>query len=397
MFKKSYVRGVAKALIDTGAVKFANDEQAIEAADAVSEQLPEQPLGEVPPEVTADLAANLVDLSQALQQGADSAAQAAETAAAPAGGDVAKAAAFLRRKLSADTGSTIVGDRPEQENRPENSTNAETKLGAKNRPGGDAYANVGEDGVGRQQASDQGAVASEKKVEGPGEGPANAGSNSTTEAVKGASLRNMIRKLAEGTTIDGSKSFPNATTGELTMETARRPEGYAVKGVDAPGTSDMAAKIRASAVGSEQPHPAQPDHEGGSNTPIEQTSKSAEEDYLRRFRQVGHKYASQLPFYLSQNEKVAAIQYLLSLSPSEQERTISRIAKTAEMPEGLKNYIESKKDGEGEDKEDEEGDKHESKETKEEEKKEEECKDSEKKSSARQKSVLNRLRQLQAR
>jgi hypothetical protein len=423
MFKKAYARGTMKALLDAGVVKIANEDLAAAVADQAAEGMPEQPLGEVPPEVSADLVANLVDLSNSLQEGAESAAAAANAASggeapgaeAPAEeateappspeektGALKNAAARLRRKLSADTGSTIVGDRPVQENRPENTPSAEAKLDAKNRPGGDSYANVGEDGVGGQQDSGAGAIASERKREGVGMGPAEGGSNSATEAVKGASLRAFIRKVAmgksaevPGTTIDGSKPSVDAITGEGELEKNRRPEGYANVGVDAVGNSALAAGERAAAVGTEEPHPGQPAHEGGSNTVIDQAKTSADKEFVARFIATGKKYASLLPFYMDENEKTAAIQYLMSLPPFEQARVMSGVEKTAELPEGLKNYIANKKDGEGEKKDDDEKDDDEKNE---EEKKEEKKEEAKKEASARRApksgDVIARLRQL---
>lgn len=424
MFKKAYVRGVTKALIDVGAVKFADDAQAIQAADALAAQLPEQPLEAVPPAATAELAANLIDLADSLQASADSASAAADAAAGGAAPEskaepksepksetksaaIKNAAVSLRHWLSkraVDTGATIVGTRPEQENRPENATTSEVKLDMINRPGGDAYANVGEDGVGGQQASGVGAIASEKKVEGPGAGPAEAGSNSTTEAVKGASLRAFIRKVAQGATIDGAQSFPNAPTGELQMDQAARPMGYAVQGEDAVGTSAMAAPIAAAAVGTEQPHPDQPAHEGGTNTVVEQT-KGAQDEYLRRFKLTGQKYASALPFYLTETEKVAAIQYLMGIPPTEQARVLQHIRKTAEMPPALQAYVEAKKsegegEGEGEKEEsaeEEKEEKEEKEETKEEGKEEKAAAVKEKRASQQRTNLLDRLRRIQAR
>ena len=413
MFKKAYVRGIAKALMDCSAAKFANEDQAIAAADQVAERLPEQPVSEVAPEITAELAANLVDLSNSLQQSSESAAQAASAVAGPAGAagpaaeaapavdeaakaaSLRKAASLLRQKLSVDTGSTIVGDRPEQENRSANSANAEARLDEKNRPGGDAYANVGEDGVGKQEASGQGAIASETKREDNAMGPAEGGSNSATEAVKGASLRRIIHAAALGKTADAlgatiarGNTPPETITGEGQMEKQRRPEGYAVKGEDRPGESDQAAAARAAAIGNETPHPGQEPHEGGTNTAIKQ---SEDAQYIRELRMLGLKYASRLPFYMKDNEKVAALQYLKGLPPFERELVMNHLEKTAEMPEGLKNYLDSKK-GEGEEEEKGEEKSEEKKEEKKDEKKEEKA------ASARPKdsNILARLRRMNA-
>ena len=106
MLNKFYGRGVCGALRDTGLVKFANDEIATDAADAVSEAvLPEEMPEEVSPEATAALADNLMELSQALETGADS-AEAAAVAAKSASANpamqtrVKNAASWLRSKIA---------------------------------------------------------------------------------------------------------------------------------------------------------------------------------------------------------------------------------------------------------------------------------------------------------
>ena len=437
LFKVAYVRGIAKALQDTGATKFASEEMAAAAADQVAERLPEEPVGEVAPEVTAELAANLVDLSNSLQESADNAAAAAESVtggaapeavpeavpeAAPEAApekeaSMKSAADILRNKLaqgepgSTPTGSTITGTRPEQQNAPENATTGEAKLDQMNRPGGDQYANVGEDGVGTQQASGEGAVASEK--EHPGTmGPAEGGTNSAVEAVKGASagnLKDIIKKVATmgkegmGATITGNDPSQQNTqaqaaqvTGEGAMEAARRPENYAVQGEDNVGKSVQQPQERASAVGSEGAHPGQEKHEGGTNTAVQQIPgdkvAAEDEEYLKQFKVVGQKYATSLPFWMNEGQKVATIQYLMGISPSEREEIASHMAKTAELPAGLREYMKSKGEGEGEEKK-EEGEGEEKKEEGEE-KKEGEQKEASARSPAQQ-NVLSRLRRLQ--
>ena len=375
MFRVAYVRGVNQALIDTGAVKYASEELAAEAADAVAEALPEQPVGEVAPEDTAEIASALVELSNNLEEAATNAADAAEAVAGGPGAsvaegveekisaDVSRAAAILRAKLAQNpTGSTITGDKPEQQNTEPLSENAEAKMDLSNRP--EEYANVGEDGVGNQEASGDGAVGSENVVQGKGMGPvAVDGTNSATDAIKGASVRDMIKnalnKRAMGTTITGTDPAQQNTqgqaaaiSGEAKMEAAARPENYANKGEDGVGKSDEAAKERAAAVGKEEDHPGSmgPVGKDGTNTAIEQSKAAEEEAYMKQFKALSAKYAQVLPFWMDNNEKVAAIQYMMGIAPSDRDAIKSHIEKTAELPEALKEYVAKKKDN-GDDKE----------------------------------------------
>lgn len=436
MFRKSYVRGVNKALMATGAVKYASEELAAEAADSVADVLPEQPVDEMAPENTAEIATTLVDLSNKLEEASQAAAGAAEgiaggemdgaegmdelppeaLAAAMSGGagdpaekeaSLKNAAAFLRNKLANNpTGSTITGTKPEQQNTQPLSENAESIMDLANRPEG--YANVGEDGVGTQEASGVGASGEEQVVQGVGMGPVGKdGSNAATEATtKVSNLRNLIKKVAMGTgsTITGTKPEQKNTpeqaaqvTGEGAMEATERPVNYAVKGEDAVGQSDMAEKIRASAVGTESAHPGTmgPVGQPGSNTAIQQTAgtgatgKTAEdEEWLSRFKATSAKYAHVLPFWMDNNEKVAAVQYFMGLSPSEASSTAGYIQKTAEIPEALKEYVEKKKDGGKEKKED--GDKKEKKDKK------EDDEGTEKEASLQAGDIVSRLRSLHA-
>ena len=406
MFRKSYVRGVNKALIDTGAVKYASEKLAIEVADAVAGQMPEQPVEEVAPDATAEIASVLVDMSNQLEEAAGTAAAVAETVAGGGGAEEAMpppappapaesappppappappkeekpeeaaekeaslktAATRLLNKIAASkvatnpTGSTITGEKPHQANTAPLSENAEGKMDLSNRP--ESYANVGEAGVGNQEASGKGAIGDEAVVQGTGMGPVGEdGSNSATEAVKSASLRNVIKKVAmAGTTITGERPDQQNTqaqsaqvTGEGQMDASNRPESYAVKGEAGVGQSDLAAEQRASAVGTEHAHPGTmgPVGKPGTNTAIQQTpgegatGKTAEEDeWLARFKKTSAKYAQSLPFWMEENEKVASIQYFMSLSPSEADSVSGNMQKTAEIPEALKAYVEKKKGG----------------------------------------------------
>jgi hypothetical protein len=386
MLNKAYARGVNDALRQAGVVKFASDELANEAADLVGgESLPEE-VGEVPPETTAALASNLAELAQALQASADSAGEAAQVAGGDVGGgdmgggaegDVAKAASvkhaalWLRKKLA--EGALITGADPAQTNDQSNSEDNAAALDESNRPGGEAYANVGVAGVGSQEASGEGAIASETPQE-KSMGPvAEQNTNSAIEAVKNAAARqginivDLISKLAEG-----ALYMPNATpkadlqNDVSKLEDANRPGGigYANVGVSGVGNSAVAAAERSSSIGTEQPHPGTmgPVGSPGTNSAIEQTSKSAaEKQYIQDFQAVASKYAAYLPPRLSKSEKIAAIRYMMACDPLNRDKLAMHMSKTAELPPGLAAYVDKEKG-----------------ETPEEEKKEEECKDEKK-------------------
>lgn len=398
MLNKAYTRGVNDALRQAGLIKFADDAMANEAADAVADEtmpqdVPGGPDGAVPPETTAELAANLTDLADALAQSAQHAGAAAQVAEQAAGktASVRNAAMWLRRKFA--EGSTITGTDPQQTNDQKNSVNAEAELDAKNRPGGDAYANQGVSGVGNQAASGTGATAQEgahPKTMGP---VASSGTNSAIEAIKSASpsLINLIRKLAATTIMPDGTPVENAITGEVALDAANRPggPGYANVGVSGVGSSQMAAEIAAAAVGTEQPHPGTmgPKGSAGTNTVIEQSAKTAaEQAYLHNFQLVANKYAQYLPPRLSQFEKLAAIRYLMSKDPVSRDQIAMYMSKTAEIPPGLAEYVESEKKDDGEKKDDEKKD-----EKKEDEKKEEGGDDKEEKKEAALRNALRRV------
>jgi len=404
LFKKAYAHGVCKALIDTGAVKFANEEIAAEAADAVSEGLPEEPVDAVAPETTADLAANLVELSNSLQESAANAAQAADAAAGSGGApeqEVTAAARTLRRKLGmADTGSTITGTKPEQQNTVQNAETAEAKLDDQQRPEG--YANVGEAGVGSQQDSGRGAIGEEEDraaAQGTGMGPVGEPGTNSAEEAKTSSLRRVIAAAAKhaSTTVGVGGVTPDMVTGEGKLDEQNRPggAGYANKGSKEVGKTDETVPAVAR-IGKEEPHTAAggmgPVGTGGTNTVIQETKVGEDEEYMKRFRALGGKVANHLPFYLTSHQKVAAIQYLMGVPPSEQTRLIDHIEKTGgEMPDALKSYV-AKSDGGDDEKKDDEKKDGEKKDDKK--KDDEECGDS--KCAAPRSDVLARLRRLQA-
>lgn len=383
MFKKAYVYGTAKALRDVGILKLA-EEDLDALADAIASELPgeeEEYMEPLPEEATAELAANLIELAsnlgesaENLQAGALAAAQAAESVAtAPTDLEEAKNAAWnILQKLSLDAGSTATGDTT---NTLADATTGEAVAEKEQRPSG--YANVG---AGVQEHSGEGLVGSETDRTGEG-GAVVPDENSATETVGKNALWRLLNALKKhgqetGATLTAGKKTEDAGAGETLMEKERRPKDYALTGVGAPSS------VSGGAIGKETPHPSQEEHEGNENSA---TKASEEQRYLQEIRRLGQKYASALPFYLTDIEKLAALQYLMGLSPTERTRIIHHIEKTGELPEGLREYVEKRK---------EEAEKAE--EAKTEEEPEEEKKTEKEKSDSGEKNatLLRRLRQL---
>jgi hypothetical protein len=194
LFKTAYARGALQALIETNVVKVADEEAADAIAQTAGESLPEEPVEAVSPETTTELAANLVQLSDALQASADSAGQAAEAAGAgtmnpgtpmggmdagamgPMGAAEAVKGAALRKRSSSQEENTLPSAAGENE---------EAALDIAQRPEG--YANVGVAGVGTQAQSGEGAIGKEQQT--PPTNAAQGPNNSAIDAIKGASLR----------------------------------------------------------------------------------------------------------------------------------------------------------------------------------------------------------------
>jgi len=357
LFKQAYTRGVCDALAHLGLVKFANEEMAAQAVDAVADNLPVEPVEPVAADATAELAADLIELSNQLEGTAEQAAETAETAAAVTGDKMASRIANLRNKLSA-IGSINDPNDPSQKNTQQNAA-AVTGEGQKDnaeRP--EMYANVGEVGVGDQAASGEGAVGSEVE-RADQDYKARDQANSATEAIKGASLGSIIRKIAmKGSTLNPADTSQQNTpaqaatvTGEGERENTERPAQYANKGETGVGQSDMAAKIRASSVGTEQAHAAgNPVKQPGTNTAIQQIAKSAEHaEYLQTFETVAAKFAHVLPDTASDEQKIAAIQFMMGHGPDEREKVAACIKQAGDIPAALKEYQEKKEKGDDSD------------------------------------------------
>ena len=353
MFRRAYVHGVNDALIRSGAIKYASEELAAEVANSVADELPVQPTGGMPDTATAEVASTLTGLSQKLEEAADTAQDAAQAAALAE--EVKSAAYILRHKIAAIMGAAVDPADPAQDNTLNQSATVtpEGEMEAARRPTN--YANAG---VGNQIHTGVGAVGEEHLRKNPALGIGEPGTNSAVETTtKPPCIQILSLNIAAGTgaavnpsnlSQENTLNHASAVTPEGLMEAARRPTNYANAGV---GNSALAELERRAAIGSEMPHQgaaqaATPAGGAASNSVIEQIPGKTAEDqrWLSQFKEVGAKYAGAFPFYMNEMEKIAGVQYLMGLAPSDRDTVATYMQKTAELPEGLKEYIEKKKD-----------------------------------------------------
>lgn len=348
MLKQAFVYGVAKALKDVGILKLGEEDLA-ELAEAVAEELPGEDVEyaePAPEEVTTNLAANLIELANNLEQAAGAAHLAAGSAIDQAAAtdeeteeeegaeeeedEALKNASWLLKKLS-QTGATATGNTT---NTLSDAEMAEAKMEEENRPEG--YANTG---MGVQEHAGEGLIGTEVDRQGEG-GPLMSAENSATATVEAKSalwrLYNALRKHSQetGATVTRDKEVPDAATGEGIVEKKERPIGYAQSG-------QGKTEVSGGEVGRQEQHEKQERHEGDTN---EAAKVSEEQEYLQTIRRLGQKYAHLLPWYLDDVQKLAALQYLAGISPGERAGIMRHIEKTGELPEGLQEYVEKKKE-----------------------------------------------------
>lgn len=358
LFKRAYTRGINDELIRLGYVRYPTKLAADEIADAVGDQMPVEPAAEaVSPETAAEVAATLVDAANTLvseTQGAGMAPegalpQAEEAALKTSAAEdldyrAEKQAAAVMIKAAEETkhamGSTIEGG--DKGNLLSQSVQGETIMENKNRPQG--LYNKGVAGVGQTDSPagrGTGVVGKEEvpAPKAPGESPA--GSNSVIEQSKmGSALRQVIQKIAMGTTIEGGDkgntlSQAAGVTGEAKLENDRRPEGYAE---NSRGTTELPV-TPAATVGTEQPHPDQPGESpagavpGGSGNSVVEFSNEAKtggaDPFLALFKHTAEKIGSHLPRALSEEQKIAHIRQMMGMTDIERSDYIGLLHKEA--------------------------------------------------------------------
>jgi hypothetical protein len=408
MFKRAYARGINDELIRHGLVRYRDKTAADEIADAVGDQMPEEPAAEpVSPETATDVAATLVDAANKLVEETGAAGLADEGAPPMAEEEELKTSAAqdidtrahnqgYACLVKAATGSTIEGGDKGNTLGDAAATTGEGKVEADRRPEG--YANVGVDGVGdtsHPAGRDAGAQVGTEEAHPDQPGASDAGAvppasgNTVVEQSKSSSLRDIIQKVAMGTTIEGGDKGNTleqaaATTGEGKLEADRRPDGYAHMGKDNVGqTETPIGRDPQSSVGHEMDHPDKPKESppqstpdaGAGNTVVEQSQASKESAYMNLFTATAGKVANLLPPSMAEDigllhkeagatdeetlaatEKAAACmrehRARYSGNPGRQDRRSSN-QKTAmtpaqeKLPEALKNAIKAKGEGNG--------------------------------------------------
>ncbi len=304
IFSRTYARGVTESLLQAGLAKFASVEQAIEVADGVGDAFGVNPVeGNVTAEKVAAMAAAIIEASEKLAEG---------------------------------TGSLVTGDKGHQENTP---ANAASQIGAlaaldqKQRPQG-MYAK-GEKGVG--QTDFKAPAAARIGVETPhplSPGKTDQKSNSVNQFGKSAAvLSEILRKVASGTgnLVTGDNASQENTPANASsqvgalgaLDEKQRPQGTYAKGEAGVGKTDLDTKP--GAVGSETSHEKAPGKtDSGSNSITEQVaSKSAA--YLARFEETAQEYLPSLG-HLDDNEKVAAVKFLMGAEPEEARDFLAKLA-----------------------------------------------------------------------
>lgn len=340
LFKHAFARGINDELVRLGHVRYATKEAADETADAVGDMMPQEPAAqEVPPEVVADVATTLIDAANKLVAHTGvgeeptmeehalktSAAQDLGTRAAEQAYSVMVKAAELAKVALGDTGSTILGG--DKGNQMADATAAETIMEARNRPEGVHVTGVGN----TEYPVGQGAVGSEQPhPKMPAEHPG--GSNSVIEqSQKGASLRQLIQKVAMGSTIVGGDKGNTLTqaakvTGEAALALKNQPMGYAEHSV---GTTEL--KVPATAVvGTEMNHPKMPgEHPAGTNSVMEHSKVGAANPFMALFQKTAEEVVPFIPQNWSEDTKIAHVRRMMGMTAPERNEYIALMYKEA--------------------------------------------------------------------
>lgn len=348
LFKRAFARGINDELVRLNLVRYPTKLAADEIADAVGDQIPQEPVGEdVPAETAAEVAATLIDAANELisETGASampevpaapeealktSAAQDIDTRAQQQAYYVMVKAAQEKQAM----GSTIEGGDKGNTLMEAAATTGEGKIEADRRP--DGYANVGVMGVGETQTPigrDASTQVGKEEPHPDQPGATDAGSNSVIEQSKTSQLRRIIQKVAMGTTIEGGDKGntlgqAGALTGEGKLEADRRPVGYANVGV---GKTNF--PVGTGVVGAEQPHPDQPGAAATGSNSVTQWSESAKEGsadpFLVLFKKTAEEVSRFLPKNMSEDTKVAHVRRLMGLTDPEKTEYIALIHKEA--------------------------------------------------------------------
>lgn len=352
MFKQAYCRGVQLVLTQNGNASYSDSDQAIKVADYVADKVDFDP-SNVTPAQTHRIASLLVEASAEIQRNQPR-FKAASFEPVKTWDEVIKlgsanAVQLMEMAEKSAEGSTIEGG--DKGNMPAQSPVGETKMDVAARPPG--YA---ENSQGRTEIDTRpGAVGSEKdQPAAPAQSPS--GSNSVTEQRTAASLADMIRKIAEGSTIlGGDKGNMMGSSAEAKMDEAQRPPGYGVL----PSQGSLGAlmnEVRGPAIiGRETPHPNAPSETpGGGNSLTQHSAKAAAEDdaWLVVFKKTAALVVPHMPASLPQETKIAHVRACMGMQPLEQAhyllglQTGERRASDGELPAFIREKQEERKEKE---------------------------------------------------
>jgi hypothetical protein len=315
LFKQAYARGVALALIQSKHAEFADGGDAIKIADYIAENTNFDPAS--PGDATLKIANIVIDASRKLQQQRPG-FKAASFNRIETMQDLEKVASANATHLMETAeklaeGSTIEGG--DKGNMQGESPQGETKMDAGQRPPG--YA---EDSRGKTEVDTRpGAVGKEQdQPNKPHESPP--GENSVTDQSKTSSLADLMRKVAEGTTIlGGDKGNQEPTTAEGRMDMTQRPHGYAVLPTQG-GLGELMSQAKGPAIiGRETAQPNAPSESpGGSNSLTQHSAKAAAEDpWVIVFKKTATECVPYMPPTLTEDEKVAHVRACMGLQTAE--------------------------------------------------------------------------------
>jgi hypothetical protein len=337
MFKSAYTRGIMLGLVQADRARFSDAADAIKVADYVAERVDVDPFKPVPAAVTRKIAEHLIEASQILAK--QPGFKAAAFGKVESWDEVTKLAsenAVHLMELAAEKtaeGSTIEGG--DKGNDESQSPVGETKMDTKQRPMGYAEGSLGKTdvdtkpgAVGKEEQNPNAPAQTDKK------------DNSVEEQSRTASLKDIMKKIAEGSTIQGGdKGNKEPTTGEGKMDAAWRPEGYATFGSKGVGSLGEVMKQMqgAAVVGRETAHPMAPAQtDKKDNSLLETTRKAAAEDpYVTLFKKTASEIVEYLPGHLGEEEKIAHVRACMGLKTAEKAHYLTGLqasAKTASMP-----------------------------------------------------------------
>jgi hypothetical protein len=358
MFKKSYVRGITTALVQSGHAAFPSEEMAAKVADHIADNIGELNLDQpVSSAETAKIANHVIEASNAFRERGHQPGPFAKMASLDALAKHAHAHAVDLMEKAAEGSNYVGGDKGN-----DMASSAEGKADEKDRP--DSYAtNARGHIVAEIPAAAQVGTESVQPAE-PKNHPE--GSNSLTEASKAASLSDLMKKVA--ISVDNPTKDTHYSA-EAKADQKERPEGYARLPHQGALGNLMQMVGGDAVIGKELTHPQGPsNHPAGGNSLTEMSKKSSADNdpYIALFKKTAQEVAPHLPGGLTDDQKVAHIRSVMGLTTEEKAHYLVGLQKQAaekvsgEVPPQFLQHMkgkEDKKDDKDEKKDDDKDDK----------------------------------------